>query len=73
MLTPKESSKREDRASDITISNQKTERISIEGSHKKQRVSLVALVAKNLPASAADTRDMGLIHRWGRSPGEGNG
>ena len=29
--------------------------------------------AKNLPASAEDTRDTDLILGWGRSPGEGNG
>ena len=33
----------------------------------------VVLVIKNLPASAADLRDMGSIPGWGRSPGEGNG
>ena len=31
------------------------------------------LVLKNLPASAGDTRDMGLIPGSGRSPGVGNG
>ena len=31
------------------------------------------LVVKNLPATAGDTRDMGLIPGWGRSPGVGNG
>ena len=30
-------------------------------------------VVKNLPASARDTRDAGLIPGWGRSPGVGNG
>ena len=35
------------------------------------RVSQVALVAKNLPASAGDVRD--LIPGWGRCPGGGNG
>ena len=30
-------------------------------------------VVKNLPASAEDARDVGLIPGWGRSPGEGNG
>ena len=29
-------------------------------------------VVKNLPASAGDTRDVGLIPGSGRSPGEGN-
>ena len=30
-------------------------------------------VAKNLPASAGNTRGEGSIPRWGRSPGIGNG
>ena len=30
-------------------------------------------VVKNLPPNAGDTRDVGLIPGWGRSPGEGNG
>ena len=30
-------------------------------------------MVKNLPANAGDARDMGLIPRLGRSPGEGNG
>ena len=30
-------------------------------------------VIKNLPANAEDARDVGLIPRWGRSPGEANG
>ena len=30
-------------------------------------------MVKNLPASAADTRDAGLIPESGRSPGVGNG
>ena len=33
----------------------------------------VSLVVKNLPASAGDIRDKGLIPRSGRSPGEGHG
>ena len=33
----------------------------------------MALVVKNLPASAGDTRDTGSIPGLGRSPGEGNG
>ena len=33
----------------------------------------VALVVKNLPVNAGDTRDMGSIPGSGRSPGEGNG
>ena len=35
--------------------------------------SQVALVVKNLPASAGDVRDMGSIPGWGRSPRERNG
>ena len=33
----------------------------------------MALVVKNLPAHAGDTRDAGLISGLGKSPGEGNG
>ena len=33
----------------------------------------LALLVKNLPASAGDTKDPGLIPRSGRSPGVGNG
>ena len=35
--------------------------------------SQLALVVKNLPASAGDTRDLGSIPELGRSPGIGNG
>ena len=35
--------------------------------------TLVTLVVKNLPTSAGDLRDTGLIPGWGRSPREGNG
>ena len=35
--------------------------------------SQVALVLKNPPANAGDTRDMGLIPGLGSSPGEGHG
>ena len=35
--------------------------------------SQVALVVKNLPANAGDTRDVGLIPGLGISPGGGNG
>ena len=34
---------------------------------------MVALVVKNPPANAEDTRDEGSIPGLGRSPGEGNG
>ena len=37
------------------------------------RTSQVALIMKNLPANAGDTRDEGSIPGSGRSPGEGNG
>ena len=30
-------------------------------------------VVKNLPSNAGDTRNVGAIPGWGRSPGEGNG
>ena len=33
----------------------------------------MALVIKNLPASAGDIRDWGSIPGWGRSPGGGHG
>ena len=39
----------------------------------RQIASQVALVVKNLPAKAADARDLGSIPELGRSPGEGNG
>ena len=39
----------------------------------KMRASQVSLVVKNLPVSAGDTRDVGLIPRLGRSPEGGNG
>ena len=37
------------------------------------KASQVALVLKNLPASARDVRNLGLIPGLGRSPGEENG
>ena len=37
------------------------------------RASQVALVVKNPPANAGDTRDAGLIPGSGRSPGGGHG
>ena len=37
------------------------------------RVSQVALVVKNPPANARDTRDVGSIPGLGRSPGVENG
>ena len=39
----------------------------------KAGVFHVALVVKNLPASAKGIRDAGSIPRWGRSPGGGLG
>ena len=40
---------------------------------KRSWASPVALVVKNPPANAADTRDAGSIPGSGRSSGEGNG
>ena len=37
-----------------------------------ERASQVALVVKNLPVSAGDSRDVGSIPESGRSPGGGN-
>ena len=37
------------------------------------QASQVALVVKDLPANAGDTRDMGFIPGWVRSPGGGHG
>ena len=39
----------------------------------KIEASQVVLVVKNLPANAADIRDVGLISGWGRSPGGSDG
>ena len=41
--------------------------------YKENGASQVALVVKNLPASAGDLRDMGLIPGLGRFLGEGHG
>ena len=38
-----------------------------------RKASRVALVVKNLPANAGDTKDVGSIPGLGRSPGEGHG
>ena len=40
---------------------------------KSQGASQVALVVKNPAANAGDTKDSGLIHELGRSPGRGHG
>ena len=37
------------------------------------QASQVALVVKDPPANAGDTRDMGYNPGWGRSPGGGHG
>ena len=37
------------------------------------RASQVALTVKNPHANAVHVRDVGLIPKWGRSPGEGSG
>ena len=47
--------------------------VEINKASCRMRASQVELVVKNLPASAGDIRDTGLISRLGRSPGEGNG
>ena len=39
--------------------------------NRQYAASQVALVVKNLPANARDTRDVGLIPESGRSPGGG--
>ena len=41
-----------------------------KGHYSSLGASLVAQLVKNLPANA---RDVTLIHKFGRSPGEGNG
>ena len=41
--------------------------------HCTGQASQVALVVKNLPASAGDVRDVSSIPGLGRSPGEGHG
>ena len=40
--------------------------------HRKAQASQVALVVKNLPATAGDLRDVGSVPGLGRSPGEGH-
>ena len=40
--------------------------------HRKAQASQVALVVKNLPATAGDIRDVGSVPGLGRSPGEGH-
>ena len=47
--------------------------ISNNKSWSMKNSSCVALVVKDLPASAGDARDVGSIPGSGRSPGEGNG
>ena len=49
-----------------------TSRIKINPRIKRDQDALVALVVKNLPSSAGDLRNVGLIPELGRSPGEGN-
>ena len=41
--------------------------------YRPHGASQVALVLKNLPATAGDVRDTGSIPGWGRSPGGGHG
>ena len=37
------------------------------------QASQMMLVVKNPPANAGDTREVGSVPGWGRSPGKGNG
>ena len=46
---------------------------ALESDQGKKGTSQVAVLVKNLPASAGDIRDAGLIPGSGRSPGGGNG
>ena len=41
--------------------------------HEQNRAPQVAVVVKNLLASAGDVRDVGSVPGMGRSPGVGNG
>ena len=41
--------------------------------HEQNRAPQVAVVVKNLLASAGDVRDVGSVPGLGRSPGVGNG
>ena len=47
--------------------------ITVSNSRVPGWLSQVALMVKNLPASAGDTGKLSWIHGSGRSPGEGNG
>ena len=49
------------------------EEVTFERRSGCQGASQVALVVKNLPASAGDIRDVGSIHQLGRSSGGGHG
>ena len=59
--------------SKLNISIDMAERPSTQVTHRPSWVSQVALVVKNLPGNAGDTRDMSSIPGLGRSPGGGNG
>ena len=54
-------------------SSQKRHTLSETAGNDLRDFSQVALLVKNLPASAGDIRTTGLIPGLGRSPGEGNG
>ena len=58
---------------DIPLPVPKTGHFSFSPLGLHMGASQVALMVKNLPASAGDLRDMGLIPESGRSPGGGNG
>ena len=46
---------------------------AFENGYIKDELLQVSLVVKNMPASAGDFRNTGLIPRLGRSPGGGHG
>ena len=51
----------------------RTESDTTEATWQQQHASQVAIVVKNLSASAGDVRDTGSIPGLGKCPGEGNG
>ena len=56
----------------VAQSRTRLKRLSSSGSSMLGEALQVALVVKNLPASAGDIRDLGSIPGLGRSPGEGH-
>ena len=56
-----------------SVTSQKEKKITTKDTQNvPHQASQVALVAKILPASTGDVRDMGSILELGRSPGEGH-